>query len=65
MKSIQFLYGVHPASNRPFPLVTVHVSRLDTIIPIVIPLIPYLIPIHPDAYQSNYDFQIRMAREPI
>lgn len=60
--TIQKLYGGFPASNRPVPLVTIHVSRLETIIPIES---PHLIPIHPEAYQSNYDFQMRMAREPI
>jgi hypothetical protein len=59
------LYGVPAASNRHLVLVTVHLSRLDTVIPIVFPLLPYFIPTHPDAYQSIYDFQMRMAREPI
>ena len=65
MRRIQFLYGMPAASNRPVVLVTVHLSHLDTIIPIVFPLFPYLIPIRPEAYQSNYDFQMRMARGPI
>jgi len=60
-----FLYGLPAVSNRPVALVSVHVSRLDTIIPTMFPLLPYLILIHPGAYQPNHDFQMRMAREPI
>lgn len=69
MRRIQFLYGVPAASNIiAVVLVTVQSvpsRRLDTIIPIVFPPLPYLIPVHPEAYQSNYDFQMRMARGPI
>ncbi len=65
MRCIQFLYGVPCPVQSPVSLVTVHVSRFDAIIPIMLSLLPYLIPVCPEAHRSNHDFQMRMAREPI